>query len=202
MSPALILDVIARPGSDEEFPDWRPVHRFIVEHASCRDLIEALASADSADQRRLICYAIHRRRRPCRTAVPHVLPLLEDADHRVREEAVNLLGGIMFSPPKSPPKLAAQVGKAMLDYLAGHPGDSHYLTLTGLGATRWPPAFETLRNLLHDPNEMLRRAGARGLLNFGSPGALPDLREARKVESSPSTLREIEIAIATLEQKA
>jgi hypothetical protein len=41
----------------------------------------------------------------------------------------------MFRTPPPPEKLAERVAKALIEHMSNYPGDSHFFTLTALGAT-------------------------------------------------------------------
>lgn len=193
-----ILDLFNRGDDDEDYPDWRPVHHYVRSRASCEAFIGALREATTTEQRYVLCYALSRRRRPCRRAVPWILPLLADPEEDGRNEAAAVLGAIMWRSPPPPAALSAQVGAALLAKLQDG-ADEQTDTLMALGETRWPPALEALTVYLARDDEGLRRASAFALGRLGAPGALPSLRRARDLDPSDWVREQIVKSIRALE---
>ena len=198
LTPERIVDLCGRSGYDEEFPDWRPVHHAVSKRATCADLVKALGMAGTSQVKWRLCYAISRGR-GCRRSADLLLDLLNDPCGQVRSEAVDAIGTLMFRIPPPPEKLAERVATALIEHLANYPGDSHFFTLTVLGATRSSLAKSVLLDQLANPDSRRREASAQGLKNLGSPTVLPNLKAALEREQESSVVRRLRDASSFLE---
>jgi hypothetical protein len=152
-----------------EYPDWRPIQRFVEERVSCAAIVEALGSARTETQKWRLCYAIRRRRLPCKSALELLIGFLREDSATVRGEAANAIGSVFWAP-RSSRRGAHRAAVALAQYFDDYPGDAHYSTLTALGATGDLWVRPVLERALQLPDEELRQGAERGLANLSKWG--------------------------------
>ncbi len=148
--------------------DWRPIQHYLERHASCSQLVNAMATAQTSEQKWRLAYAFHRRGRSCEAAISHLIGWLGDVDRKVREEAADSLGGVVLAvrDHRKRAQLGQQAGAALLAYVNDRPEDNLYFARTALGATGYEPARSYLEELARKGSGSVRESAERGLANL------------------------------------
>lgn len=164
LDPTRILEYLDPPA----IRDWRPIQHYVERHAKCSQLAGAMALATTATQRWRLAYALHRRTRSCKRAIPLLIKWLEDPDRTVREEAADSVGQLILAVRHDGRRtqLGNQAGAALLAYINAYPEDNLYFARTALGATGYEPARPYLEELSRAGPGQEQESARKGLANL------------------------------------